>query len=477
MKSNATIVYSLCLVVGDFIALVAAFLGGFLIRGRFGSIAVAHPIGVTTYIEIFVTLLPFWIFVFAVLGLYNSNIYEKRFAEMGRTLIGAFIGLLFVTFWAFNENSPIFPSKLVPIYSFLLGFALVVILRNFARLVRTTLFRYQIGLTRIVIVGKADITREMILSMADSRRSGYQIVAVVGAKSTIKGLDIPAFRTFKEFLKSKIEKPDGIIQAELFTYESKNREILNYAQENHIGYRFIPGNSELFVGNLDVDLFRGSIPVIAVHRTPLFGWGRVVKRAFDIIAGSIFLLVALVPMILIILALKLTEPRGKIFYRPKRYGRFNEVINLYKFRSMYQKYCTTPEEGFAKMGRPDLLKKYRANGDWLENDPRITLVGKFLRKTSLDELPQLINVLRGDLSLVGPRPLDTIELDEYSQKSLILAVKTGVTGLAVVSGRRDIPFEERRQLDLYYVQNWSFWLDISILLKTIRAVFDKRGVR
>lgn len=473
MKSNATIIYSLCLIVGDFLALVAAFLGGYLIRGRYGSLPVAHPIQVETFVTIFASLMVFWILVFALLGLYNASIYERRFPEIGRIIIGAFIGLMFVTFWAFILNHPIFPSKLVPIYGFLIGLALVIIFRNILRLARTLLFRYQIGLTKVLIVGKHSVMREIARSLADSRQSGYQVIGVVGAKTAVKGLDIPTFQTFKEFLGSGSEKPHGIIQAELYAYESKNREILNYAQENHVSYRFVPGNSELFVGNLDVELFRNSVPVIAIHRTPLFGWGRVVKRSFDLIVGGILMLIALFPMLLIVLALKITEPRGKIFYRPKRYGRFNEVINLYKFRSMYQKYCMTPEEGFARMGRPDLLKKYRANGDYLSNDPRITPIGRFLRKTSLDELPQLINVLKGDLSLVGPRPLDTIELSEYSQKSLILAVKTGMTGLAVVSGRRDIPFEERRQLDLYYVQNWSFWLDVMILFKTVRAVLKQ----
>jgi lipopolysaccharide/colanic/teichoic acid biosynthesis glycosyltransferase len=105
----------------------------------------------------------------------------------------------------------------------------------------------------------------------------------------------------------------------------------------------------------------------------------------------------------------------------------------------------------------------------------VARIGRFLRKTSLDELPQLINIVKGDISLVGPRALDPFEMEKYSKKNLILAVKTGLTGLAQVSGRRDISFEERRKLDLYYVQNWSFWLDVVILVKTIRVVLGGRG--
>jgi lipopolysaccharide/colanic/teichoic acid biosynthesis glycosyltransferase len=143
---------------------------------------------------------------------------------------------------------------------------------------------------------------------------------------------------------------------------------------------------------------------------------------------------------------------------------------------MYGAYTgMSPEEGFHKMGRPELIRQYRDNGDQLADDPRVSPLGRFMRHTSLDELPQIINIVKGDISLVGPRPLDPFELEKYDKKNLILAVKTGMTGLAQVSGRRDISFEERRKLDLYYVQNWSFWLDLVILVKTVRVVLGGRG--
>src|SRR5581483_10782127 len=115
---------------------------------------------------------------------------------------------------------------------------------------------------------------------------------------------------------------------------------------------------------------------------------------------------------------------------------------------------------------------YREKGDYLEKDPRTTAFGRFLRKTSLDELPQLFNVIKGDLSLVGPRALIPGELELYAKKHTILSVKSGLTGLAQVSVRRNISFDERRKLDMYYVQNWSFWMDVVILFKTIRTVIS-----
>ena len=137
----------------------------------------------------------------------------------------------------------------------------------------------------------------------------------------------------------------------------------------------------------------------------------------------------------------------------------------------------TPEEGFTKMGRPELIKEYRDNGDMLPRDPRVTRLGRFLRATSLDELPQLWSVVKGDISLVGPRALLPGELRDYGDRSLLLTVKSGLTGLAQVSGRRDISFDERRALDIYYIQNWSLLLDLQIILRTISTVIFRKGAK
>lgn len=480
MRTHASLIYNALLVLGDFLALVAAFVAAYILRIKWAvgiDQAPVAPTNAKTYLGLFLAVLPFWILIFALLGLYNSNIYEKRFKEFGRLLIGSFIGMLFVIFWNFLSSEPLFPARLVPIYGFVFGFIFLVLFRNIARFIRGRLFKYGIGLTKVLLVGNTPMTREMLDWLANPR-SGYQVVAVVGGKQgQSKRFPAKLFASFGSFLQAYKGDLHGIIQTELYADESKNAKILNYAQENHIGYRFVPGNTELFVGKIEVELFRNSVPVLNVHQTALFGWGRIVKRLFDLFAGTLAVIIALPFMTIIALIIKLTEPKAPIFYKPKRLGRYGRTFTFYKFRTMYWKYCTTPEEGFAKMGRLDLLKEYRANGDRLPNDPRVTPIGRFLRKTSLDELPQLLNVVKGDLSLVGPRALDPIDVEKYSKKNLILAVKTGVTGLAVVSGRSDISFEERRKLDLYYVQNWSFWMDITILLKTIRVVLSGKGSR
>ncbi len=480
MKNNASLLYNFFLVVGDVLALVTAFVGGYILRVSLSDKAIQYQITSKNYVLAFLVLIPFWILIFVLLGLYNSNIYERRFREAGRLFIGSFIGLLFIIFWSFLSPEPIFPAKLVPIYAFVLAFIFLLIFRNIARLIRTGLFSYNIGLTKVVLVGDTQMTHELLTSLHNSRESGYKVMAVVGSKRAVPP-GVPIYPTFNHLLQSVPSDLHGIIQTELYADETRNAEILTYAQEHHVNYRFVPGNSELFVGNIDVDLFRNSVPVITVRQTPLFGWGRIVKRLTDIFFGGVLLVLSSPLWIICALLVKITDPKGPVFYKAKRLSRFGNAVYVYKFRSMKQAYNKiSPEAAFEKMGKPELIEQYRANGDQLENDPRISTVGKFLRATSLDELPQLFNVFRGDISLVGPRALDVFELEQYSKKNLILAVKSGLTGLAVVSGRPGISFEERRKLDLYYVQNWSFWLDMTILFKTIRVVLERlfhRGAR
>ncbi len=462
-------------------ALVAAFVGAYVLRGTLSTVPVAYPIPATTYLGIFLLLFPFWILFFALLGLYSNSIQEKRFNELGRLLIGSFVGLLFVIGYGYAVNRIIFPARLVPFYGFILAFVFLVTFRNLARSARAYLYKYDVGITNILIVGNTKVAVELVRSLSDSRISGYRIVGIVGSKSHTpeRFPHIPVFDSFAEAVK-KIHSSDihSIVQTELYAAGDTNNEILEFAQTHHIAYRFAPGNSELFVGNIAVELFRSQIPVIAVHQTALIGWGRIVKRLTDLMLGGVFLILALPFMVVVALAIKIFDPKGPIFFKDPRLTRFRNVVKVYKFRS-HKKIFTdmAPEEAFTKMGCPELIKAYRVGGDHIPNDPRVSRVGRFLRRTSLDELPQLINIVKGDISLVGPRALQPHELETHDKKDLILAVKSGLTGLAQVSGRRNISVEERRKLDLYYVQNWSLWLDLVILAKTVRVVFRRIGAK
>lgn len=473
MKNNATFAYAIFLIIGDFLALVAAFTAAYILRVKVDPRPVIEQIPALEYLQAFLAVLPFWILVHAFIGLYNSTVYERRFTEIGRLFVGSFLGILVVIGYDFVASGNLFPARLVPVYGLFIGFGFLLLFRSIARIIRRLLYRFGFGVSNVVVVGDTLASQELAFSISDTRTSGYKVLAVVGPGAN----RIKKYSTFADAVQHIKEPIHAIIQTELYTNPDRNNEILRYAHEQHASYRFVPGNSDLFVGNIDVELFAG-LPVVAVHQTALIGWGRIAKRLFDLSVGCIVTVIALPAMLVISLLIAVFDSRGPILFKQTRLTRFNREFKVYKFRTMKQKYSgLTPEEAFKAMGKPELSKKYRANGDYLPNDPRVSRIGRFLRRTSLDELPQLFNILKGDISLVGPRALIPQELSEYDKKHTILSVKSGLTGLAQVSGRRDISFEERRKLDMYYVQNWSFWLDISIMLKTLRTVISGNGAK
>lgn len=472
MKNNASIGYAVLLVIGDFLTLLLAFSLAYVLRVKVDTRSLIEPITARDYFIALFSVLPLWIIVQAFIDLYSQKVYDKRFKELGRLIVGSLLGILVIIGYDFVTDGALFPARLVPVYGFILGFVFLLIFRTLARRLRRFLYSYGVGVSNVLIVGNTKRSLELADGIKDTRSSGQRILGIVGVDT----LDYKTYQNFKEAIE-KISHPiHSIIQTELYKDQYKNDKVLNFAQKHHAAYRFVPGNSDLFVGNIEVELFSGSIPMIAVHQTALIGWGRIAKRVFDLISASILIVLFSPIMLLVAIAVKLGDPKGPVLMKgnaQKRLTRFNRVIKVYKFRSHYAKFDgKSDEEVFAMIGKPELLKEYRDNGDKLDSDFRVTPVGNFIRKSSLDELPQLFNVLKGDISLVGPRALIPSELDAYEKKHTILSVKSGLTGLAQISGRRNISFEERRRLDTYYVQNWSFWLDTTILLKTLRTVID-----
>jgi exopolysaccharide biosynthesis polyprenyl glycosylphosphotransferase len=478
MKNNAGLVYNVCLIIGDALAITLAFTIAYILRVSLTHQPLSADVGAHTYIRILTSLLPFWILIFGLLGLYNGRIYEKRFSELGRLLIGTFIGILFVISYSYITNTPIFPARLVTAYGFALAFLCVFLFRTVARGFRRSLFSYGIGINNILLVGDTKATQRMIDALSNTAVTGYRVLGVVGGVKHALNKDRPyhQYRSFKDAIGHLRNKQlHTIMQTELYPDTESNDAILTFAQENHVAYRFVPGNSELFVGKIEVDLFH-AVPIIAVHQTALTGWGRVVKRLTDVFLGVLFIIITSPIMLVIAVAIKLSG--GPVFFRQKRLSRWANIVQIFKFRTLRAEYNgLTAEQAFEKMGRPDLMKNYLERGDSLEDDPRLTGLGRYLRRASLDELPQLFNVVRGDISLVGPRALVPEELDKSDQKNLILSVKSGLTGLAQISGVRDLSFEERRALDLYYVQNWSWWNDLVILTKTFWVVLFHKGTR
>ena len=346
------------------------------------------------------------------------------------------------------------------------------------RLIRSLLFKYGKGVSHVLLIGSSNIVTDVARSLANTAKSGYDIIAIAGPKKVVpKELNVYHYSQVEKALQNiKADGITAIIQTDLYESTDRNHKILGAAQQNHIRYSFIPGEPEFYSGKNTIDAFLG-YPMVSVYQTPLIGWGAIAKRIFDFII-SLALLIVLSPILLVIYLVKKIADPGPAFYISKRLSRFSEPIRLIKFRSMDAKYGSKDAAiEFRAMGREDLAREYEKNRK-VENDPRITRFGKFLRKTSIDELPQIINVLKGDLSLVGPRPILPQEVKlAHGRTSLLHSVKSGVTGLWQVSGRSELSFDERIELELFYVQNWSFWLDIKILFKTVAVVLRRDGAK
>lgn len=478
MPTRNTKFYSLMLMAADFIVLAIVFAVAYYVRTQLDPRSLLYAVFVKEYVVGFTIIAPVWVLIFASLGLYSGNVYNRRLIEWSRIMLGSFLGVLLVIGWEYITNVHIFPARLVALYV-LLGSALALIfVREVIRLIRNELYRYGKGVSRVLIVGNSAATTDILETLASTKTSGYQVVAYAGPAGALPAhLGISHYSRVEDALKD-IEKLriTTIIQTDLYDSEDRNHKILGAAQINHIQYNFIPGEPEFYTGKNTIDVFLG-YPMITVSQTPLIGWGAIVKRCFDFITSLILFIPLGIIILIIALMQKLFNP-GPVFYMSKRLSQFSKPIDLFKFRTMGAQYGKKDASlEFEDMGRPDLAAEYRKNHK-VDNDPRVTRFGQFLRSTSLDELPQLFNVIRGDLSLVGPRPILPQEVNFNPSRTAVLhSVKSGVTGLWQVSGRSELSFEERIELELYYAQNWSFWLDIRILFKTIGVVLRKTGAK
>lgn len=470
--------YSLILMLVDALVLIAAFVIAYVARVQYDPRPLLQNIYAYDYLFAFLLIVPVWIAVFGLIGLYQPGTYNRRLVEWSKIAIGSFIGILLIIGFEYVSDKNLFPARLVAAYALAASFFLIVFEREILRLARNISFKYGKGIKRVLLIGSSGATSDIALSLADTKRSGFEVVAIAGPRRFLPDTSTALHFSTPEIALKQIQelRVSAIIQTDLYESPERNQKILSAAQTHHIDYSFIPGESEFYSGKNTVDVFLG-YPMITVYQTPLVGWGAIVKRIFDFVA-SVLGIIVLSPLLLLIVIIKKLVDKGPAFYVSKRLSRFSQPIGMIKFRSMGAQYGSKDAaDEFIAMGRDDLAKEYNKNRK-VENDPRITKFGAFLRKTSIDELPQIFNVLMGDISLVGPRPILPQEVKMASGRTALLhSVKSGMTGLWQVSGRSQLSFEERIELELFYAQNWTFWLDIKILFKTLWIVVRGRGAK
>ncbi|WP_241723209.1 undecaprenyl-phosphate galactose phosphotransferase WbaP [Raoultella sp. HC6] len=326
------------------------------------------------------------------------------------------------------------------------------------------------------IVGSGINAHEAYKAINSERNLGLIIVGFIhsdGGTSAGEEIDgLPVLENNLNWLTTKDKKTQFIVAVESHQSEIRNTWLRNFMIK---GYRYvsvIPTLRGMPLDSTDMSfIFSHEVMIFRVQQNLAKWSSRVLKRLFDIV-GSLAIIAVLSPA-LIYISRKVKKDGGPAIYGHERIGKDGRSFKCLKFRSM----VINSKEVLAEL----LEKDPAAKDEWdatfkLKNDPRITKIGKFLRRTSLDELPQLFNVLKGEMSLVGPRPIITAELERYNEEvDYYLLSKPGMTGLWQVSGRSDVDYETRVYLDAWYVKNWSMWNDIAILFKTIGVVLKKDG--
>ncbi|WP_241596066.1 undecaprenyl-phosphate galactose phosphotransferase WbaP [Rosenbergiella epipactidis] len=416
-----------------------------------------------------------WLISLCCVGWYGMRLrhyfYRKTFwfelKEVLRTII--IFSIFEIAIIAFTQW---YLSRIAGVITWLLIAFFVPVMRCITKFILDKIGAWQ---RDTIIIGSGHNAQEAFKAIASEKNLGFRTIRFIGSANDNTNYigNIPVSHEIPSELTKKIDKRMQFIIA----VESDESELRNaWLQQLMLnGYRYvsvIPTLRGMPLDSTDMSfIFSHEVMIFRVHQG-LAKWpSRILKRIFDIFA-SMMIIVMLSP-ILVYISRKVKKDGGPAIYGHERIGKNGIPFKCLKFRSM----SVNSKELLA-----DLLKKDpEAKAEWdetfkLKNDPRITKIGHLLRRTSMDELPQLFNVLKGEMSLVGPRPIIHEELERYSdQVDYYLMSKPGMTGLWQVSGRSDVDYETRVYFDAWYVKNWSMWNDIAILLKTINVVFKKEG--
>ena len=406
------------------------------------------------YLVIFVSVL--FITSYAVSGLYSMRVRMGITEEFSKILVASSAAIMAIIIYIFLRQE-LFNSRFLVLGGWFFGILFVVLGRILVRYLQIFFVtKRNFGVHRIMVVGNDHVATSIIDYITQNPASGYRVV---------KHLLNPEV----EEIKASVGNPgvDEVILANHDYPANKIVELIDFCNENHLIFKFVPNLSQTMTTNYEVDVING-MPLIELKRTALDGWGKVIKRVLDVFYGTLGLIILSPVMGMIAFAIK-WETEGPVFARLKRVSK-NKEFDLLKFRGMIK----NAEE----------LKSYlavfneRQDGPLfkIKNDPRITKVGRFIRRYRLDEIPQFWNVLKGDMSLVGPRPHQPDEIEKYEKHhKKVLTIKAGATGLAQVSGSSDLLFDQEVTFDTFYIEKWSLWLDLKIIIKTIIKVFTDRS--
>ncbi len=457
----------------DTAALACAAAFAYLLRySRFATEIrpILQDIPISTYIQTSLTFIAIWLIVFTIAGLYSAR-QRKAWDEFGRIILACTAGvmLLIATIFFRREFTQ---SRFIILAIWGLSVFFVFFGRLALRAIQHQLLRMKIGHDKIIIIGQDDTAKKLAETFSNLPILGFTVIKQIEKWSE------EAKKNLKKILKQN--RVNGIVLADPEMPKKDALQIIGFAAKHHLHFWYAADVFAARFTNIAVST-PGGIPLIEVKRTPLDGWGRIAKRIEDIVFSIIILIISS-PLWILGAILVLIEDGLPIIYKSERIGEKGRPFVTYKLRTMFKKFSIGPQFKDAKKNlelEQKLIKEHSIKKGAIykiANDPRIMKTGHFLRRWSIDEFPNFISVLKGDMSLVGPRPHQPREVAKYSdEERRVLTIKPGVTGLAQISGRSDLTWAEEARLDIWYIENWSPLLDLYILIKTPFAVIQKTG--
>ncbi len=457
---KANFIISIALIPIDFSLVLLAGISAYYFRFS-GTITEVRPVvfelPFSNYFEIILRVAILAIIIFASYGFYTME--NKKLLKEFRRIIAAVSVLIVILVMVIFFQRELFSSRFIIILAWALAIIYLFLARIFIILVRNLFLKKGKGLSNLIVVGSSSSRQVLVDTYKNKPVLGFRVLAEYDNLASLTNSTEAS-----EYLRKK--NVEALVQTDSSVNKDEALDLLTWCQERHINFNYVASLFQTQSLNFELNNVAG-LPLVSIKGTPLDGWRRIYKRLFDLV-GAIILLIILSPLLFILaLLVKATSP-GPVIVKLERVGAKGELFKLYKFRSMVKDAHLLKEKILAYNERPDgpLFK--------MKNDPRITKFGAWLRRTSLDELAQLINVVKGEMSLVGPRPHEPQEVSQYKRGyKKLLAIKPGITGLAQVSGRSNLLFAEEAKLDVFYIENWSVWLDLIILLKTPLALFKK----
>lgn len=472
MRRNQ-LTFAVILLPLDYLALLLAAITAH--RLRFGTFLALRPA---------ISLLPFadflkaaavvalgYLVIFALSGLYAIERPRRILEESVKVVAGCTLGVMGLIILIFFRGE-LFTSRFVILAAWVLSFAYVIAERLIVRLANRFLLKSGIGVRRALIIGGEDrATAAIVAEFSRNPELGYRIIRRYPRWNEEAAREASAL--------CEREPVDEVFVTDPETNKNEMSALIEFAEDRHLTFRYAADTLAAHASLMATTI--AGIPVIEVERTRLEGWGRVYKRVFDIVS-SLILIVLTSPIMLVTAILIILDSRGPIIFRNERVGLEGGMFKVYKFRSMRANLSVGDQFGDQKAALELEEKLIRERGIKpgpvykIKNDPRVTRIGGFLRRFSIDELPQLFNVLVGDMSLVGPRPHQPREVEKYERHHRrVLMIRPGITGLAQVSGRSDLSFDDEVRLDMFYIENWTPLMDLAILLKTPFTVFSRKG--